>query len=88
MIDTMEKQRTILIVDDDANILEVAGFAVRKAGYTVVGAHNGLRALEIFKTVHADLVVLDSDPRAVEPTKISDISISETWMDGNQVFEN
>ena len=55
----MERQRTILIVDDDANILEVAGFAVRKAGYAVVGAHDGLHALELFKTLHPDLVVLD-----------------------------
>ena len=34
----------------------------------------------------ADLVVLDEDPRGVEPTAISDIGISETWMDGEQVF--
>ena len=34
----------------------------------------------------ADLVVLEQDPRAVEPTAISDIRISETWMDGIQVF--
>jgi predicted amidohydrolase YtcJ len=34
----------------------------------------------------ADLVVLESDPRSVEPTAISGIRISETWMDGNRVF--
>jgi len=35
----------------------------------------------------ADLVVLEDDPRKVEPTAISDIGISETWMDGRQVFQ-
>ena len=35
----------------------------------------------------ADLVVLEEDPRAVEPTTISDIRISETWMDGNRVYK-
>jgi predicted amidohydrolase YtcJ len=34
----------------------------------------------------ADLVVLEDDPRKVEPTAISGIGISQTWMDGNQVF--
>ena len=35
----------------------------------------------------ADLVVLDSDPREVEPTEISDIGISETWMNGERVYQ-
>lgn len=34
----------------------------------------------------ADLVVLDNDPRKVEPRKISDIKIHQTWMDGTQVY--
>jgi predicted amidohydrolase YtcJ len=34
----------------------------------------------------ADLVLLEDDPRKVEPTAISDIRVSETWMDGRQVF--
>jgi predicted amidohydrolase YtcJ len=34
----------------------------------------------------ADFVVLEDDPRAVAPTAISDIKVSETWMDGRRVF--
>ena len=34
----------------------------------------------------ADMVVLESDPRKVEPKKISDIKVSQTWMDGKQVY--
>jgi predicted amidohydrolase YtcJ len=34
----------------------------------------------------ADLVILDEDPRNVEPVEISDIGISETWMDGERVY--
>jgi predicted amidohydrolase YtcJ len=34
----------------------------------------------------ADLVVLEDDPRKVEPKAISEIGVSQTWMDGNQVF--
>jgi len=34
----------------------------------------------------ADLVILDADPRKVEPTAISDINVSETWLDGVKVY--
>lgn len=34
----------------------------------------------------ADLVVLEDDPRKMEPTAVSDIRVSQTWMDGNLVF--
>jgi predicted amidohydrolase YtcJ len=34
----------------------------------------------------ADFVILEDDPRAVEPTAISDIAVSETWVDGVQRF--
>jgi predicted amidohydrolase YtcJ len=36
----------------------------------------------------ADLVILESDPRKVEPTAISDIRVSETWMNGDRVFQS
>ena len=36
----------------------------------------------------ADFVILDSDPRKLEPTRISDIRVSETWMNGSRVFES
>jgi predicted amidohydrolase YtcJ len=35
----------------------------------------------------ADFVVLEGDPRTVDPRAISDIKIHETWMDGRQVYE-
>jgi predicted amidohydrolase YtcJ len=35
----------------------------------------------------ADLVVLERDPRKVEPTAIAEIPISETWLNGSRVFE-
>lgn len=34
----------------------------------------------------ADLVILEDDPRRVDPTAISGIRISETWMNGEKVF--
>ena len=34
----------------------------------------------------ADIVVLEDDPRAVEPSSIADITVSQTWMDGVQRY--
>jgi hypothetical protein len=34
----------------------------------------------------ADMVILDQDPRRVEPDKIKDIRVLETWMDGKRVY--
>jgi predicted amidohydrolase YtcJ len=34
----------------------------------------------------ADFVILDKDPRRVDPERIKDIAVLETWMDGEQVF--
>ena len=34
----------------------------------------------------ADLVILDADPRNVEPTAIADINVSETWLGGVKVY--
>jgi len=34
----------------------------------------------------ADFVILDKDPRRVDPDRIKEITVLETWMDGKQVF--
>jgi len=34
----------------------------------------------------ADLVILEKDPREVDPDAIKDIKVLETWMDGRQVY--
>jgi two-component system OmpR family response regulator len=55
----MTADKTILLVDDDPSILQVAGFAVEKAGYRVISARNGRQALELVRGEAPCLVVLD-----------------------------
>jgi len=49
----------VLIVDDDLALADVLSFTMRRAGYEVCLAHNGLAALERWKTAAPDLVLLD-----------------------------
>lgn len=49
----------ILIVDDEADILEFIGYNLRKEGYEIVTASNGLEAIKVAKEHHPDLILLD-----------------------------
>lgn len=51
--------RTILVVDDEPNILTLVQFPLEREGYHVLTALNGMEALELFRTQTPDLVVLD-----------------------------
>src|SRR5579859_4807311 len=50
---------TILVVDDEQNIVDLATMYLEQAGYRVIKAHDGLGALEQVKSEHPALVVLD-----------------------------
>ena len=58
-MDTAENGKNILIVDDEPDILFVLTTAVRKNGYLVDTASNGLEALEKIKAAHPDAVIMD-----------------------------
>lgn len=49
----------ILVVDDDADLVELLQYNLEKEGYTVRTAMDGMRALEIAKTFQPELVLLD-----------------------------
>lgn len=56
-----EGKETILLVDDEKDILEITSHAFRQMGYTFVEADSGEQALEIYKGhgEKIDLVILD-----------------------------
>lgn len=49
----------ILVVDDEAAIVELISYNLRRAGYEVITTGNGEEALHIVRTDPPDLVVLD-----------------------------
>lgn len=51
--------RSILIVDDDPDILNTVRMAFDAAGAKVATANDGNKAIEMFRRVDPDLIVLD-----------------------------
>ena len=49
----------ILVVDDDTELRELIGFALRQAGYLVLMAADGTEALRLFDVEQPDIVILD-----------------------------
>lgn len=50
---------TLLLVDDDINILEVLDARFSAAGYTIFKSSEGKKALEIIENEHIDMVISD-----------------------------
>jgi predicted amidohydrolase YtcJ len=82
--DMWAEPETILAPQERVSVEEAVRAVTRNAAWACHSDHE-IGSLEPGKL--ADLVVLEDDPRKVEPTAISDIGISETWMDGRRVFE-
>jgi two-component system, OmpR family, alkaline phosphatase synthesis response regulator PhoP len=51
--------QTVLIIDDDADLLQLASLLFKKAGAQVITANDGLEGISKFFTHHPDLIVMD-----------------------------
>ncbi len=49
----------VLLVEDDLALSDVVSFTLRRAGYEVLTAYDGLAALAVFESAAPDLVLLD-----------------------------
>jgi len=52
-------RRKILIVDDDAEIVELLSFNFKQAGFAIATAANGIDALKKVRSIAPDLILLD-----------------------------
>ncbi len=55
----MTENATLLVADDEDNILISLEFLFKRAGYTVLVARNGREALELAREHVPDLILLD-----------------------------
>jgi phosphate regulon transcriptional regulator PhoB len=52
-------QKTILVVDDEKDIVELVGYNLQKEGLNVLQAFDGEKALEMIRIKKPDLLILD-----------------------------
>ncbi len=51
--------KTILLVDDEQDILDLLSFNLKREGYEILTAADGEAALELARSAHPDLIILD-----------------------------
>jgi two-component system response regulator VicR len=51
--------KSILIVDDEKNIVDILSFNLKKEGYVILSAYDGESALRLFGESRPDLILLD-----------------------------
>ncbi|UCH74279.1 MAG: amidohydrolase family protein [Rhodospirillales bacterium] len=81
--DLWKEPETVLAPQERIGV-ETAIRSITRDAAWLSHSENEIGSLEPGKL--ADLVLLESDPRKVEPRTISDIKVSQTWMDGKQVY--
>ena len=57
--DTPQEMKSVLVVDDDPNIVKTYKLVLESVGYSVDTARNGIEALFKSKKVHHDLIIID-----------------------------
>lgn len=55
----MSSSKTILLVDDDTDLLENTSFMIRSIGFSVLTCENGAEAVKKYKEFSPDLVIMD-----------------------------
>ncbi len=55
----MSTDRTILIIDDDIDLVEIIRMTLENEGYRVIDAQSGQRGIETAKQQNPDLILLD-----------------------------
>lgn len=55
----MKPKETILVVDDEEDVLNLVRYSLQKAGYDVLTAGDGLSALRVIRSSRPNAVVLD-----------------------------
>ena len=51
--------KKVLVVDDDAKTVELVKLYLKRDGYNVIVAYDGLEGLRLARESHPDIVVLD-----------------------------
>jgi hypothetical protein len=80
---TLVEPDFVLNADERVSVESAIRAVTSEAAWQLFSDHE-IGSLEAGKL--ADLVILDKDPRAVDPDAIGSIRVVETWMDGRRVY--
>lgn len=61
--------KTVLVVDDEQQVLSVTSKIIEKLGYTVILAKDGLEAIEKYSQIQPDLVLMDINMPGIDGTE-------------------
>jgi DNA-binding response OmpR family regulator len=68
---TNKPSKTILVVDDEKDLVDLITYNLQRNGYGVLSAHNGNDALDIAQRERPDLVVLDLMLPGLDGTEVA-----------------
>ena len=80
---TWKEPDFVLNPDERVSVQSAIRALTSEAAWQLFSEHE-IGSIEVGKL--ADLVVLEQDPRQVDPDEIRSIRVFETWMDGERVF--
>ena len=55
----VKNEYTVLLVDDENDILDFLSYTLEKEGYKVFTADNGKEGIKLAKNISPDLIILD-----------------------------
>ncbi|PIV81020.1 two-component system response regulator [bacterium CG17_big_fil_post_rev_8_21_14_2_50_64_8] len=77
----MDSKQTILIVDDEPDILETLSYSLEKRGYNILTAVDGLEGLDRAKRTPPDFMILDVMLPGCNGYEVS--RMLKEWMDND-----
>jgi two-component system phosphate regulon response regulator PhoB len=66
-----QKRKTVLVVDDEKDLVELVGYNLQRSGYHVITASSGTEALDLARTHKPDLLLLDLMLPGLEGTEVA-----------------
>jgi len=72
----------VLVVDDEPDLVEILTTLLNERGFSASGASDGAEALEVIRSVHPDVILLDLDmPRVNGWEVLQQVKTNKQWKD-------
>jgi len=62
----MAEKKTILVIDDDPDIVETVQMILSSKGYNIISASSGRQGIELLRTNRPDLILCDMMMEAID----------------------